>query len=383
MIKLRTACYLVVLSLLCCRKPYGPPAINSPGSYLVVEGVINPGSDSTIIKLSKTVKLSSATPLNPALGATVTVESNQGSSCPLIDVNNDGNYSAAALNLPGSQQYRLKINTSDGRQYVSDFVPVKLTPAIDSVGYVLTNNNVQLYVNAHDPANNTHYYRWDYEETWIFHSKYFSDLVVNTNTASIAFRTPAQQIYTCFGNDASSNIDLGSTANLSQDVVYQAPLTKIPFTSEKFEEKYSILVQQYALTGDAYTFYQNLKKNTEQLGSIFDAQPSQINGNIHCLTNPNEPVIGYISATNVQSKRIFLLNSILPPLTMATYPYDCEQDTLPINGDLTTLLGPPYVFIPINLAYNKKGVFVGYLYSRPLCVDCTLRGTITQPSFWK
>ncbi|MEO6979770.1 MAG: hypothetical protein ABI113_15385 [Mucilaginibacter sp.] len=40
-----------------CTKPYNPPAIVSPGTYLVVEGVINSGSDSTVIKLSKTVRV--------------------------------------------------------------------------------------------------------------------------------------------------------------------------------------------------------------------------------------------------------------------------------------------------------------------------------------
>src|SRR3954468_16975440 len=49
-----------------CRKPYSPAAItgNDP-HYLVVEGAINPGSDSTIIKLSRTVKIESKISANP------------------------------------------------------------------------------------------------------------------------------------------------------------------------------------------------------------------------------------------------------------------------------------------------------------------------------
>src|SRR5260221_8128106 len=98
MIKQYKVCYLIVFTLLCCKKPYNPSIISSPNSYLVVEGVINSGNDSTIIKLSKTVNLSGQTTLNPVLGATVFVTNDQGNQFFLTDEGN-GNYSSAPLNL--------------------------------------------------------------------------------------------------------------------------------------------------------------------------------------------------------------------------------------------------------------------------------------------
>ena len=47
-----------------CRKPYNPPAIASPPSILVVEGVIT-GSDSTFITLSRTVNIAALNTNNP------------------------------------------------------------------------------------------------------------------------------------------------------------------------------------------------------------------------------------------------------------------------------------------------------------------------------
>jgi hypothetical protein len=379
--KFRKVFALLLLLLCYCKKPYTPPVIIAKNSYLVVEGIINPGNDSTIIKVSKTVNLNAAVTVNPVLDATVTVEDNQANTWPLVS-NGAGAYVSPGLNLSVSQQYRLRI-TTNGNQYISDFVPVKLTPAIDSIGYNLTNNGVQIYVNAHDPANNTRYYRWDYNETWMFHSKYYADLVVDSVQDALVPLPYPRQIYHCWGNDASATVVLDNTSKLKEDVVYQSPITNIPFTSEKIEQEYSILVKQYALTADAFTFYQNMKKNTEQLGSIFDAQPSQLVGNIHNVADAGEPVIGFVCVSNVQSKRVFLTSAILPPNTQTIYPYDCEQDTALIGAIQGILLDRPFTFRPTVIAYDKRGNEVGVKYSTPVCVDCSLRGTITRPSFWK
>jgi len=388
MTRLRYAFYFSFACLLSCRKPYSPPAISAPNSYLVVEGVINSGSDSTIIKLSKTVNLNSKVTLNPLSGATVTVEGSQSNTWTLVG-DGSGNYTSAGLSLPAGQQYRLRINTSDGGQYLSDFVAIKPNPPIDSVGYTLLPDGVQLYVNTHDPANNTHYYRWDYDETWIFHAKYQSVSWLDPATNTMQYRPSTKLVYFCFANDVSDNIILTSTTKLSSDVVYQSPLTKIPLTSEKFEAKYSILVKQYALTPEAYAFYQNLKKNTEQLGSIFDAQPSQLAGNVHSVTHAAEPVIGYVSVSNIQSKRIFLLSTILPKGTGAIYPYDCKEDTAfyknkqGYNDVQNILINPPHPYEATTPISAPGGGIIAYKYSTPICMDCTLRGTTQTPSFWK
>jgi hypothetical protein len=248
------------------------------------------------------------------------------------------------------------------------------TPPIDSVGYFIKNSSVQLYVSTHDATNKARYYRWDYAETWQFHSEYSSLLRVDTTTHQIVYRSPDRQITSCFANDVSPAVLLTSTANLGTDIIDRNLLTSIPLTSEKIETEYSILVKQYALTADAFRFYTILKKNTEELGGIFGALPSVQTGNIHCVSNPAIPVIGYITATNMESKRIFILNKDLPA-TPTIYPYDCEIDTAKSLNDLIT---PPYSYIPIST--TPKG---DLLYSSRQCVDCTLRGTTQIPPFWR
>jgi len=383
-----TFCVLFIL-LFGCKKPYAPPVVSSPNSFIVVEGEINPGNDSTIIKLSKTVKLSDKITDNPVLGARVSVENDQNNSWPLVDLESNGNYSIASLNLPASQKYRLKIQTADNKQYASDFMEVKPAPPIDSIGYNIVNGGVQIYVNAHDQANATRFYRWAYNETWKFQTYYESHYVLDTVHQSIVPRRPDQQVQFCFGNAASSHIVLNSTEKLASDVVYQSPIIFIPLGSEKFEFKYSILVKQYALTKEAFSFYQNLEKSTEQLGGIFDAQPSQLKGNIHNTNDPNEQVIGYVTVSAVQSKRVFItkqelgIKSIYPD-----YPYQCLQDTaLYVNKNgkdvYSLLIKPPVSHIPTYPIIAPDGTIVGYAYTSPECADCTLRGTVKTPSFWQ
>jgi len=387
--------------MLSCKKPYNPPGVSSPGSYLVVEGVINSGSDSTIIKLSKTVPISNATATNPVLHASLAVEGDQNISFPLSETG-PGRYTCAGLNLDKSYTYRLSIKTANNEQYYSDYVPVLNAPPIDSVYFTVAKNGINIFSDTHDASNTVKYYRWDYQETWVFHSNFESGYVSNGDTV-IERNFLNNEIYQCWGNETSNTIILASSAILSKDIITKIPITAVVSTSEKLGSEYSIIVREYAITGEAYTFWQNLKKVTEQLGGIFDAQPSQINGNIHSVTNPAEPIIGYISAGSTTSKRIFIKNQQLPGWVPANPYPNCELDslflqyapvgtTVPVNQENEYFnynkgADHRYLLIPVGpiLVIPKFGPvrIIGHTGSTPECVDCTLRGTNKQPIFWQ
>jgi len=390
----RTLFFALAVTITACRKPYDPPAIASPGSYLVVEGVINSGSDSTIIKLNHTVKLSASTSINPELDATVSVEGDDNSRRLLVAAGK-GIYFFPGLNLDVSHKYRLKIKTADNKEYASDFVPVINSPAIDSVTYKVKSDGIDINLNTHS-LNNLRYYRWEYNETWIHESDFESDYKSNGDTVLQRDRVN-DGIYVCWRYSASSTITLGSSAKLAQDVISDLPITFISRHDDRLRHRYSILVRQYALTKDAYDFWQNLKKNTEQLGSIFDAQPSQINGNIHSLTDANDPVIGYISAGNYATKRIYIDESTLPPwldplgdgcvAKPYLYVYFDKEGQGPFNQVdqyINFYKATGELQIPID-AIKPPGspTILGYNAAPPSCVDCTLVGSNKKPDFWQ
>jgi hypothetical protein len=380
----------IFLLAISCKKPFMPVLSTSDNnSYLVVEGTINGAADSTVIRISRTKKVDTLKTIIPETNARVNVESDGNNTYSLTETF-AGTYVSAPINLDASHKYRVRVKTVGSKEYVSDFVLVKNAPPIDSVGFVAKSEGVLIYVNSHDAANATKYYRWDFNEDWQFHSKYAAGYKVNANRNKIEPRKVSEQIYDCFANDKSSNIIIASTTKLINDVIYHTPITLVPANSEKIETKYSILVKQYALTSEGYDFWDNLQKNTERLGSIFDVLPSQAQSNYHCVSNPSELVIGYLSVGQVSSKRIFISASQLLPTYSPVYPCDCKQDTIFANNPRLSdpnLLDArsPYLtimglFIP---PANPFGLPTAFTYSTILCVDCTVRGTKIPPAFWK
>ena len=379
---------IVVVALFCCKKAYKPEVTAVNYNYLVVEGLINTGADSTFIRLSRTVVLDNKNTLKVETGATVTVESDANQSYNLSDVKIAGTYAAAPLNLSATQKYRVRIKTSKGVTYLSDFVDARVSPAIDSISWKATENGLQLYTNTHDATNKSRYYRWEYNETWQFRAKYFSGFKAD-GKAIVSRNSATENIYECWGNSISSSIVLGSSSKLVNDVIYLNPLTFITSDSEKVGIRYSVLVRQYALTKEAFEFWELLKKNTENLGSIFDAQPSQLTGNIHNISNAAEPVIGYIGAGTVTEKRVFVPRAVLPSNWRVKYPFSCgEPDSVYIVNPKTGARDEDAIFqtksqLPLEEITNDNGFVIGHTGASPQCADCTIRGTNKKPAFWQ
>ncbi|MEP6611202.1 MAG: DUF4249 domain-containing protein, partial [Mucilaginibacter sp.] len=148
--KNRIHCLLALILIVGCKKPYYPNVIAAPDSYLVVEGMINSGSDSTIIKLNRTVKLSQGTNINAELNAKLNVEGDDNTSYALAE-KASGVYIYPGLNLNTSHKYRLRIKTTNGKEYISDFEAPLNTPGIDSLAYHIQSDGVSVNVNTHDP----------------------------------------------------------------------------------------------------------------------------------------------------------------------------------------------------------------------------------------
>ena len=62
-------------------------------------------------------------------------------------------------------------------------------------------------------------------------------------------------------------------------------------------------VQQRALSKEGYEYYLNVQQQNEEMGGIFTPQPSEIQGNISCISQPERRTIGYVGVyKNISEK---------------------------------------------------------------------------------
>lgn len=379
--KLFYSCTAVLL-IMSCKEHFEPPVTAPPNGYLVVDGIINSGTGPTNIRLSRTVSLADSARMQNERNALVRVEGEDNSSYLLAEVA-QGLYSNSQLSLNKNVKYRLYISTSDGQEYVSDYSRVIPTPPIDSVRWEQP-GNLQLYINTHDPLNNTRYYRWEWEETWEFHSAFPTQLEYEYGRpgeiTGVKYRFPNQNHdlskYYCWQHRSSTNLIIGSSAKLSRDSI-DLPLHSIERGSQKLSVLYSIKVKQYAVSREGYDFLQRMKKNTEQTGTLFDAQPSELAGNIHARNNPHEIVIGFVEVSDQQEKRIFIR-----PSQLNNWGYRTNCTELVVPNILDSIRAYSYLMPTSVEEFTITGDILSYRGSGPHCVDCTLTGTNVRPSFW-
>jgi len=361
-----------------CIDPYMPAAISSTKSYLVVDGFIN-SRGVTTVNLSRTYDIGAETAPPVETGATVYVEEEGGSRYPLPEGSVKGTYRSANLTLNASKRCRLHLRTKAGKEYASEYVVVKDAPPIDNVSWRPTEDAVNIYLNSHDETNATRYYRWTYEETWEIRPTLIGELeYVNRRVQDLKQPYPP----VCWQTAGSSTILLANTTPLSQDVVSEQLIRSISNTTNYLFIRYSLLVRQYAQTREEYEYWSLLKKNTENIGTLFDPLPAQLTGNVHCLTNEAELTLGYVGAGSVQEQRIFITRGQLPPTWRPRTGYEScfPPDTVDLRDVHTVFSNPANV--PVSPAYYR-GVLRGYTRSTPDCVDCRKRGSVVRPSFWQ
>lgn len=263
------------------------------------------------------------------------------------------------------------------KRYESDLIPVLSSPPIDSIGFNVdtVKRSVTFYVNTKDPSNNTKYYKWNFTEDWEFKSQYMSFVRYDRNADKVFEIDQDDNRYYCWGKGVSSSILIATTSNLSQDNVYQKPLVSMGSSDLRVNFLYSMELIQMAITRDAYIYWENIRKNSDDIGGIFAPQPSEIGGNIRCVTTPSERVLGYISASKVSKKRIF---ASADDIKIYENPTSC--DPVVVNAEnpipLKELWDTGYDIAYYSDMDNES------MWAIKKCVDCRIMGTKVKPWFW-
>lgn len=334
---------ILIFFLSACIKKFDPEINSSDVVKFVVTGQLNKGDEVQFINISTT------SPTNhpvktPVTGCRVLVIDNRGNSFIASDMQ-DGNYRIIlpANELIGEASFKIDILAPDGTNIVSDFDQIQECPDVDSIFYQIEQlpslgpspiRGIRFYMNLNANQYSCRNYRWEAIETWEYKA-------VFANVSSLKV---------CWMTGMIKDVFTLSTKNLSENKFNSYPFHFVDnYSSQRLKFGYSLLVRQYSLSEAAYAYWEKVRSNYSEQGGLYSKQPLQIKGNLHNLTNPNQPVLGFFGVSEVKSKRIFVgkINGL------AIEYLDCDP--------------------PVPLGPKPE----------PTCYNCLLEGgTNVKPYFW-
>lgn len=371
--------FLFVGALASCRTPYEPELPASAVRVLVVEGYLDTEGLKSELKLSRTTPLAASSTVDPESGARVVLKSVGGQVFSLPE-SSPGVY-IFERNIDEKQTYTLEIELQSGERYVSELLQPILTPEVIDGGFKRDVEGVEVFVSTQGNANADDFL-WTFTETWIYRPRIRTSYIYVPELGDVRTRTEAEQNSLCFKSESSPDILLETSSRFKDQLVFQKTITEIPQGDERIMERYSILVSQKGISSKDVAFWEILKKNTEDIGSIFSPMPSLIGGNIKSLGGNKNPVIGQVSLGVVRQKRIYIdFAKVIPWNYLDPAFNDCAigQEAV-FAKDYQSVFGNGGV-VPVR-ALMEGTAIVAYYPSSPRCTDCTLYASKLRPAFW-
>lgn len=366
------------------------PEVQGFKSILVVDGLITDREEAYTILLSRSRALNTQDTVYESL-AEVKVTDDDNNSFHFRE-SKPGVYQSNPLEFVGQvgENYFLDIITSEGEHYQSSPVLLKQTPPIDSIYFErqlrtddegVTYQGIAVLLDTHDPQNSTNYYRWEWQEDWEVAVPYPNQYEwIPLNTQSILrgyFELHGLDLRICYDSGAGTNIQVETSAHLAEDRISNYELTYVTDQGHKQSSLYSILVRQYALDSLEFTYWSELKKLSESLGTLFDPQPYELNGNVFNVEDPDEPVVGFFGASTVSEKRVFISKNELAAMGPFYFNGSCASEYVRVSIDsIGYFIANQYLIAAVP--YRADHVFM----APASCSDCRFSGTADKPDFW-
>jgi hypothetical protein len=376
-----------LLLLFGCIERYYPGEDDLQTGTLVVVAHLNdlPGIQSIYLSRSSTLNLPQRDPLP---GCYVEMERADG----IIRQFNESEPGQYSSNLDEhfiitGQEYRLIFITSDGHRYESEYESLHSAPEIDALYYMKEDRptadpdepdeGVQFYIDFEIEKDSGRYLRWQLTETYEMHNPdYLSTSVYDLDRSfkdipdSIAWRTcwitrEVPEIFT---------LDIG---NVQGSNYKQMPLSFVSSHNPRLLYKYSLLVRQLALSEASFWYWDELRKNLQTKGGLFDTQPSLTPSNICNVDDENELIIGYFSVSGASETRIFVED--VPDLEVYKDPYFCAPGGVPKSFWRLTEAFLPYYLATATI--DGQNIYGGV---QKKCIDCREYQGSSHiiPDFW-
>lgn len=384
MMKVSRLYWIILILAVSCREPFEPEIEPTDEKVLVVEGYLDTEGIPSILKLSYTRNINSQEGFAQSFPeANVFLESESGNQFSLTPL--DSGRFEFAQDISEQENYRLRIFTNDGNSYSSELLKPILTPEIIDVGFERNENGIEVYLTTKGDENADDFL-WTYQETYAFRPKFPTAYRYDPDLKTVVLATDENKTNLCYRDQLSSDLILETSSRFEDQFVFRQSIAQIPTGDERLTVRYSILISQKALDKNASEFWEVMRKNTDDLGSIFSPLPSNIGGNIKNDQNPDAPVVGFVSLGTVKQERLWIDFRDVIPWTKLDVPdyFGCivEPDTILIKDYEVAFKSGGYMpAVPIfcDTCYDP----IGFQKAERRCVDCTLRGSNVKPDFWE
>jgi len=363
-----------------CIEPF-QPVIKEEQKSLVINGVITDQSGSHQVTISRSSPYLEAL-YDPVTGCVVRVEDESG-NLVLYEEIEPGIYEAHLTSpfLGLNKAYSLMVTTLEGEEYHSSYDTMLVCPPIDTLYYEIESHSTrdhdvnlygfQFYSELTGTESASSYFRWQLEETWEYNSAALTNAIWN---GGIVEPVMADTVNTCYMTGSIPGLYSASTHNLSENRLIRNKLNFVSNTTPRIKLQYSLLVWQHSLSSDAYRYWEIVKSQSGDSGGLYETQPASATGNIYNSNHPEEKVLGYFYATQVQSKRITVKNEF----EFVVPGFSCELDTINSLGELGSNF-PHYLY-----SLDPLGVGPPYITGADHCFNCQLNGgTNEKPDYWQ
>ena len=361
---MRNLSYLLIIIMLSgCISEYNHKGIEEVSDLLVMEGKIT--DDESVFSIRRSVGLSEKLLGRETVDdAIVYVEKDNGEKLQGV-FNGGGTYSVSTGVLDPKVKYCLYVKINE-EEYRSELLYPIFTSEIDSITVYKKERGepVHVRINSRDTKDQSRYYLWSYKETWEMTATLFAEYGYLNGSNGFFTLANSENIYHCWGRDSSQALLLGTSDKLSENVISQKTIAEIVSNSDKLSVLYYIAVEQNQIRKEAFDYFSNIQRNVSQTGGIFAAVPSEMKGNIKCVTKPNLPVIGYIDVTTTTRNALYI------PLNMSLYEPSINYCIDSIKYDDSDGYSI-YTYMPRTYAPQE-------------CLDCRMkyRATKDRPDFW-
>jgi len=375
--KIKLIILLIIITVLeRCVDPFYPNIFDNQQS-LVIDGLITDQEGYHYIRISRSAPYNNPTNI-PEQDCQVEVVDKAGNRIQFYE-SEPGLYEQWIEQeyLKIGNQYKLNIITTSGT-YESQYETLLPCPPIENIYYEIEMKEtsdprfpiygIQFYTDLFASGEYAKNYRWELEETWEYRATYYISLYIDVNKNFVNLGYASDSLYYCWSTEPIPEIYTETLNHINKDSLSRIPLRFVSNETKRLKVKYSLLVKQYSLSDTAYQYWDQLKKQSQETGGLYEIQPAQIRGNIYNVKDNEEIVLGFFNVSALTEKRIFVSERFdFFPLIV-----ECEPQDL--------LGGIPTNRLPVYLIMTDHGIKTAQNH----CFDCRVSGgTIEKPDFWE